>query len=78
VDLLIIAGNNARPFSSHLPRIVCTVHLTVANRLEQWSKNEVSAVIRRSNARNMSAAEIHRQLLEVYGEDDVSLLSVAK
>jgi uncharacterized Fe-S cluster-containing radical SAM superfamily protein len=49
------------------------VQLAMANQLEQWSKNKVRAVIRCSNARNVLAAEIHRQFLEVYVQDVMSL-----
>jgi hypothetical protein len=46
----------------------------MATRLEQWYKEEVRAVIRFLNARHVSAAEIHRQLVEVYGEEVMSRL----
>lgn len=47
-------------------------------RLDQWNKQEVRAVIRFLNAKNLSAAEIHRQLVDVYGEDVMTRQSVAK
>jgi hypothetical protein len=50
----------------------------MATRREQWSKEEVLAVIRFLNARHVSAAEIHRQLVEVYGEEVMNRQSVAK
>lgn len=37
----------------------------MAFRLEQWSQEEIRAVIRFLYARHVSAAEIHRQLVEV-------------
>lgn len=39
-------------------------------------QEEVRAVIRFLHARNVSAAEIHRQLVEVYGEEAMSRQSV--
>jgi hypothetical protein len=44
---------------------VASCQLSMATRREQWSKEEVHAVIRFFNARNVSAAEIYRQLAEV-------------
>jgi uncharacterized protein YktA (UPF0223 family) len=49
----------------------------MATRREQWSKDEVRAVIRFLNARHVSAAGIC-QLVEVYGEEVMSRQSVAK
>jgi hypothetical protein len=51
---------------------VASCQLSMATRREQWSKKEVRAVIRFLNARNVSAAEIYRQLVEVYGEEVIS------
>jgi hypothetical protein len=51
---------------------VASYQLNMATRLEQWSKEEVRSVIRFLNARHVSAAEIHRQLVEVYGEEVMS------
>ncbi|KAJ4427135.1 hypothetical protein ANN_24751 [Periplaneta americana] len=50
----------------------------MVDRLEQWSKQEVCAVIRFLNAKMMSVVEIHRQLVDVYGKGVMSCQSVAK
>jgi hypothetical protein len=57
---------------------VASCQLKMATCWKQWSKEEVRAVIRFMNARHVSAAEIHRQLVEVYGEEVMSRQSVAK
>jgi hypothetical protein len=57
---------------------VASGQLNMATRREQWSKEEVHVVIRFLNARYVSAAEIHRQLVEVYWEEVMSCQSVAK
>ena len=41
----------------------------MATRLEQWSKEEVHTVIRFLHARHVSAAKIHHQLIDIYGEE---------
>ena len=46
--------------------------------MDRWSTVEVRAVVRFLNARNFSAAEIHRQLVEVYGKNVTSRQSVVK
>jgi len=48
-----------------------------ATRLVQWSQEKISVVIRFVHARHVSAAEIHRKLVEVYGEEAMSRQSVA-
>jgi len=47
-------------------------------RLEQWSKEKVCTVIHFLCARHVSVAEIHLQLIIVYGEEVMSWQSVAK
>lgn len=49
----------------------------MATRLEQWPKEEVRSVIRFLDVGRISAAEIRRQLVDVYGEV-TSCQSVAK
>lgn len=50
----------------------------MARRLENWSRSELRAVIRFLWAKNVSAAEIHRQIVEVYGAEAMSRQHVAK
>jgi hypothetical protein len=50
----------------------------MVTRLEQWSKEKVCTVIHFLLARHVSAAEIHLQLVRVYGEEVMSWQSVAK
>jgi hypothetical protein len=51
----------------------------IARRLDgyKWAQEEICAVIRFLRARHVFAAEIHRQLVEVYGEETMSRQSVA-
>ncbi|GFS81889.1 histone-lysine N-methyltransferase SETMAR [Nephila pilipes] len=49
----------------------------MARRLEKWSRIEVRAVIRFLWAKN-GASEIHRQIVEVYGDKAMSRQQVAK
>ena len=46
--------------------------------LSEWSAEEARAVIRFLTAKKVSAAEVHRQLVEIYGEGVMSRQSVAK
>ncbi|KFM63570.1 Histone-lysine N-methyltransferase SETMAR, partial [Stegodyphus mimosarum] len=50
----------------------------MARRLEKWSHIEVRAVIRFLWAKNVAASEIHRQIVEVYGDKAMSRQQVAK
>jgi hypothetical protein len=50
----------------------------MSTRLEQWSKEKFPSVIRFLDAVHVSAAEIRRQLVDVYGEEVTSCQSVAK
>ncbi|XP_035228570.1 uncharacterized protein LOC118200722 [Stegodyphus dumicola] len=50
----------------------------MARRLEKWSRIEVRAVIRFLWAKNVAASEIHRQIVEVYGDKAMSRQQVAK
>lgn len=50
----------------------------MATRLEQWSQEEIRAVICFLYARHVSAAEIHRQPIKVYGTEARNRQSAAK
>jgi len=50
----------------------------MVTRLERWSKEKVCTVIHFLRARHVSAAEIHLQLVKVYGEEVMSWQIVAK
>ena len=50
----------------------------MATRLEQWSKEEVRAVIHFLHVRHVSVAKIHSHLVEVYREEVMSCQSVVK
>ncbi|XP_035215289.1 uncharacterized protein LOC118188881 [Stegodyphus dumicola] len=50
----------------------------MARRLEKWSRIEVRAVIRFLWAKNVAASEIHRQIVEVYGDKAMSRQQVAR
>ena len=52
--------------------------LSMVTRLEQWSKEKVCTVIHFLQARYVSAAESHLQLVKVYGEEVMHWQSVAK
>ncbi|XP_035216035.1 uncharacterized protein LOC118189495 [Stegodyphus dumicola] len=50
----------------------------MARRLETWSRIEVRAVIRFLWAKNVATSEIHRHIVEVYGDKAMSRQQVAK
>ncbi|XP_035216761.1 uncharacterized protein LOC118190194 [Stegodyphus dumicola] len=50
----------------------------MARRLEKWSRIEVRAVIRFLWAKNVAASEIHRQIVEVYGDKAMSRQQLVK
>jgi len=49
----------------------------MATLLVRRSQEQIRAVIRFLHARHVSAAEVHRQLVEVYGDEAMSRQSVA-
>ncbi|XP_035212130.1 protein GVQW3-like [Stegodyphus dumicola] len=50
----------------------------MARSLEKWSRVQVRALIRFLWAKNVAASEIHRQIIEVYGDKAMSRQQVAK
>ncbi|GIY82216.1 histone-lysine N-methyltransferase SETMAR [Caerostris darwini] len=50
----------------------------MARRSENWSRLEVPAVIRFLWAKNVSASDIHSQIVDVYGEEAMSRQHVAE
>jgi hypothetical protein len=71
----VLVGNTVSVGStSNFTQGVCCC---MATRLVHWSQEEICAVIRFLHARHVSAAEVHRQLVEVYGDEAMSRQSVA-
>jgi hypothetical protein len=46
--------------------------------LEEWCEHKVHTIIQFLNERNVFAAEIHYQQVEIYGEDIMSRHSLTK
>jgi len=54
--------------TANFSQVVCSC---TATRLVRWSQENIRAVIRFLHVRHVSAAEIHRQLVDVYGEEAI-------